>query len=132
VTLNAPMTDTDPVLQTAEQWAASLRLMHALASSHGSKFLAVVQPNQWFRASPTYTPRAAPDDFTERVARSVPPGYRALLAHLPDLRTQGVTVLDHTRLFDSEPDNIYSDDCCHLSKRGNAMLLEAVAQWLIR
>ena len=131
VVLN-PSTGDDALTQTADQWAESIRLMHEMLSGRGIQFLSIVQPNQWFRSGPSYQPRRAADEFTQRVVRSVQPGYRELLARVPALRAQGVAVLDETKLFDGESHKIYTDDCCHFSPAGNAMLLDVAAQWLTR
>ena len=106
--------------------------MHEMLSRRGIQFLSIVQPNPWFRSGPSYQPRRAPDEFTQRVVRSVQPGYRELLARVPALRAQGVAILDETKLFDGQSHKIYADDCCHFSPAGNAMLVDVAARWLTR
>lgn len=119
----------DPFEQIADNWAESLALMAAMAQAHGTPFVAMIQPNQWFRATTPFKPRTQ-DGFNQYAMRMVPPGYRALIARIPRLRERGVTVLDPTKIFDALGNDIYEDDCCHFVAAGNAMLVDEIARWL--
>jgi hypothetical protein len=116
--------------QAADQWAASITLMQHLLSTRSTRFLSIVQPNQWFRSGPQFRARAPSDEFTSRVMHSVPPGYRELVARIPSLKADGIAIRDETKLFEGQHDDIYADDCCHYSGVGNAMMLDVIAQWL--
>lgn len=125
--------ERDVFEQTAEQWAAASKVMADLAQARGWTYLHVLQPNQWWRkVSGEYSPidPAHPHGW---VIELVNQGYPRFVERIPALQASGVAVLDATALFrDRASRDVYSDDCCHYTDGGNAMLAEAIARAITR
>lgn len=110
----------------ATLWASGSRQMAALSSAHGSRYLHILQPNQWYTPAGPYAPIAA-DHAYEWVIVPVNQGYDAFRARIPDLQAAGVRVLDFSTLFKGrDPRALYSDDCCHYTAEGNARIVDTL------
>ena len=51
-----------------------------------------------------------------------------LLEHGEKLASDGVDFVDATTVFNGVSDPVYSDDCCHLTRRGNEVLADFLAE----
>jgi len=125
----APATGDAAVEQVADNWATSEILMHRLLAAQSTPFVVMLQPSRWYRpAAPL--PAVGLQASNPRLARIVPPGYRALIARMPALRAQGVSVLDETALFDHLGADVYADVTAHFVAVGNKMMVAEVAKWM--
>jgi hypothetical protein len=120
-------------VDTAERWAAASRVMAGLARERGAAYLHVVQPNQWWRAIAGAYPPIDPAHPHGWVIELVNAGYPRLVERVRGLREAGVDVLDATALFrELDWREVYSDDCCHYTDRGNALFAAAIAAEVAR
>jgi hypothetical protein len=111
----------------ASQWVEASLLMHDLLQPRSIAYVHVLQPNQYF------TKRRF-SEAEARVARSaaspfraaVEQGYPALLAAAERLKGR-VSFFSAIDLFDREPGQVYQDDCCHYTERGNFLLADFLA-----
>ena len=114
----------------ADRWRDSSILMNRMLAGSGTQYLHVLQPNQWYHDAGPYTP-IAPDHIYGWVIDPVNQAYPKFLARADALRSAGVPFLDATHIFPDNGHEIYADDCCHYTERGNALLAEAVAKAII-
>jgi hypothetical protein len=123
--------DFDLFAYVADRWRDSSILMHRMLADTGTQYLHVLQPNQWYReAAGPYTP-IAPDHIYGWVIQPVNDAYPKFQARIAELRKAGVPFFDATKVFPDSGREIYADDCCHYTEKGNALLAEAVAQAII-
>lgn len=122
--------NTDIAEFAADRWAGSASAMARLLRGTGATFLAVLQPNQWYRPSGDYRPIDA-NHIYKWVVEPVNRGYDAMRRRIPALEKDGVAVLDGALLFQGQNDRaIYSDDCCHYTDAANERLARAIAERL--
>jgi len=116
----------------ALHWARSSAIMNVLAREAGAHYIHVLQPNQY------YGQRV----FSERESRralspkspfrhSVIRVYPLLLEHGEKLASDGVDFVNATAVFNGVTDPVYSDDCCHLTRRGNEVLADFLAERIL-
>lgn len=113
--------------EIADNWAASEALMHRMLAAQSIPFAVMLQPSRWYR--PEAPLPAVGAQANPKFARSVPAGYRALVARFPRLRADGISIIDETSLFDHFGNEIYSDEA-HFVDNGNRLLVAEVAKWL--
>jgi len=111
-------------------WARSSRLMAGLAAARGVRYYHFLQPNQ-------YDPGAKPMGFVEAAA-AVDPGtpfaepvrraYPLLSRAGEELRRSGIPFVDLRRVFAGNPEPLYIDKCCHVSRRGSEILMRAIGE----
>lgn len=114
----------------ADRWFDASLEMAELTRAQGGLYLHILQPNQWFKPSGEYEPinPAHPYGF---VIKPVNQGYKAMLIRAPELTAKGVPFLDATMVFVGQPAReVYIDDCCHYTLKGNNILAAAVAKAL--
>lgn len=114
-------------------WSQASREMSELCRAEAIRYLHVLQPNQYFPGERNFTRWErhhviAPPDYKYRAAAER--GYPLLVAAAAELRREGLPVLDATDIFASERESVYRDHCCHLNDRGNALLVDAIAEAL--
>jgi hypothetical protein len=115
---------------TADVWAASSKSMADLLRPTGAVYVHVIQPNQWWRAHGAYEPIDA-DHIYKWVIELVNVGYPKLVAGIP--RMGGVEVLDASAIYRGLPwRDVYVDDCCHYTAKGNQVLAAAIAARIAR
>lgn len=115
---------------TADRWFDASVAMAELIKAQGGIYLHVLQPNQWFKPSGDYTP-IDPAHQYGFVITPVNRTYTEMQKRIPDLRAKGVRFLDATTVFAGQPArDIYIDDCCHYTLRGNDLLAESIAESL--
>lgn len=117
-----------------DMWAASVRAMAGMAAASGVAFVDILQPDQYHRTAREYSPDEAKVAFdaTSYIKPPIEQGYPVLLDRLQRLAADGIPVVDATRVFDTEPNPIYIDSCCHVNERGNRILGEFVADAIAR
>lgn len=128
-----PYDDDEQMYQDlATLWRRSSHQIHLLARGLGIEYHHLLQPNQ-------YIPDTKPLSEEEKVKFWLPKhsfrphvlaGYPELIEAGEELRRQGVAFHDLTRIFEDHPETLYRDSCCHLNRRGNELLAEAVARAL--
>jgi hypothetical protein len=118
--------------QMVDLWSNGSEAMQTLAVSRGSIYLHVLQPNQYFtrrRFDPTERRIAIREDHP--YAESVEKLYPLMLARIPSLRESGLNIVSAIDIFDSEKQQVYIDNCCHYTARGNELLAAFIAEKLI-
>ena len=128
-----PFRDAAQVHQEAIRvWYRSSALLSRLAAAGGADYYHFLQPNQYIPdAKPLspeeqrnfYVPSMLP--FTDYATT-----YPLLQQLGSDLQQQGVNYFDLTQIFNTHPETLYSDGCCHLNQRGYELLAAAIVQRL--
>jgi hypothetical protein len=121
----------DEVLELiVTDWVESSRCMNALCAGRGIAYLHVLQPTLFDENSKPLTEvERAEAVAPPAVARGVRLGYPSFRRALPELRADGVAVLDASGLFRDVEDRIYYD-LCHFNRPGTALLGEAIGRAL--
>jgi len=117
----------------SEIWTEASRQLHRLCAANGIRYLHVLQPNQYLEGSKPLSPLErekcyAPEERHAAVVRTMYPLLRKAGA---TLATEGVDFHDATQLFSEVEETLYSDYFCHFNQKGNDLLAEAVAGWLV-
>lgn len=122
--------DDAEIRSLADLWQRSSVAMARLAEIQGTRFLAFVQPNQYFPTERSFTPEEAKVAFSPLTPyrQHVERGYPVLLAAAESLREDGLFAESLTHLLDAEPEPVYIDDCCHFTHRGQTLILEHIAR----
>ena len=111
-------------------WAESSFQMNAVARAKGIQYFHFLQPNQ-------YIDGTKPMDAEERrvairedhpYATSVRKGYPVLRDLGKDLVRRGVTFVDLTNIYANTREALYRDNCCHVNKAGQLMVIDAIAK----
>lgn len=111
-------------------WAESSFQMNAVARAKGIQYFHFLQPNQ-------YIDGTKPMDAEERrvairedhpYATSVRKGYPVLRDLGKDLVRRGVTFVDLTDIYANTREALYRDNCCHVNKAGQLMVIDAIAK----
>ncbi len=123
---------SDPELfgDIARTWVSASTMMNDLLSARSVPYFHVLQPNQYYtqRRFGADEARVALNDqspFKDGVEK----GYPVLLENAASgvWQKNRVRFIDATRLFDREPSQVYVDDCCHYTVRGNRLLADYIA-----
>jgi hypothetical protein len=115
----------DPIQDLFDLWLRSSRAMRALAAAGATRYLHVVQPNQYFSRH-----RFSEHERRIAVSTSLPTGldrgYALIEQRMPELaKLDIVSAID---LFDAVDGEVYADDCCHFNGRGETLFAEYVAK----
>jgi hypothetical protein len=111
-------------------WAESSFQMNAVARAKGIQYFHFLQPNQ-------YIDGTKPMDAEERrvairedhpYATSVRKGYPVLRDLGKDLVRRGVTFVDLTNIYANTREALYRDNCCHVNKAGQIIVIDAIAK----
>jgi hypothetical protein len=122
--------DRELLNDIARTWALSSLQMHRLCAAEGMRYHHFLQPNQ-------YVPGSKPMGAAEKAVAyredneyrlPVAEGYPLLQAEGLHLASLGVDFHDLTRLYAGVTEPLYIDDCCHVSRRANAMMGEVVGK----
>ncbi|MEM7051102.1 MAG: hypothetical protein AAF604_15640 [Acidobacteriota bacterium] len=114
-------------------WAQSSEVMHGLATSAGSRYYHLLQPNQYVADS---KPMSAAERQTAIDARNLymepaQTGYPLLQAEGARLRDDGIPFFDLTLAFRQVQEPLYIDSCCHFNQLGNEVLAREVARIIV-
>lgn len=116
-----------------EVWERSSVILSGLCQSRGIRYFHFLQPNQ-------YLPELKPiGDDEEGMAINPNSPFRIPVQECfplmrqrgKQLRDAGVSFTDLTQVFDSHPEPIYIDDCCHMNFDGNSIVAKAIAEAII-
>ncbi len=110
-------------------WARSSRLMGGLCRARGIPYFHFLQPNQYVEGSKPMgleerRVAVVPDHLYAGPARD---GYPALIAAGRELAAAGEAFFDLTQVFVHEPEPLYVDACCHVSREGSRRLAREIA-----
>ncbi len=113
----------------AQVWARASWQMHLLCRGEGIEYLHLLQPNQYVEGA---KPMGEEERKTAVLAdhpyrAAVLGGYPRLREAGAELARRGVAFHDLTRIFAAVEVPLYEDSCCHLNRRGNELLAQAVA-----
>jgi hypothetical protein len=123
--------DNERTLYTklAEMWYRSSLQMKALCDGNNIRYLHFLQPNQYVAGS-------KPMNSEEiKIALSINQPYRiGVLQGYPLLEQAGLKLIemgvhftDLTRIFLHNDEVLYSDNCCHLGKKGYDLIIQRIA-----
>jgi hypothetical protein len=116
--------------EIARNWAKASQGMRTLLSAEGVSYVHVLQPNQYF-TSRKFTAEEAKValDPSSPFKAGVEQGYPALLSEAAKHDMDPATgFFDGTKMFDSEPAAVYTDNCCHYTRVGNLRLADFLAR----
>jgi hypothetical protein len=119
--------------EIARNWATASRGMRTLLSAEGVPYVHVLQPNQYFTARKFTAEEAKVAlDPSSPFREGVEQGYPALLSEAANRDMHPATgFFDGTKMFDSEPAAVYTDNCCHLTRVGNVRMADFVARSVV-
>lgn len=124
-----PLDDGEEYRQIADVWANSTIAMSQLLSQKHIPYFEVIQPNQYYATARKFSDeeRSIAVDPSNRYAEGVSKGYPGLLARVGDLQKAGVNVINAVNAFDSSPEIVYEDTCCHYNRVGNQLFANFLA-----
>lgn len=113
----------------ADKWKQASLQMHRLASANGARYFHFLQPNQYVEGSKVMSAeeRAIAIDEGFMFAGPARAGYPRLIEAGRQLQQAGVRYHDLTRVFESVPERVYRDNCCHLERNGGEIMARAIA-----
>ncbi len=111
--------------ENLKQWVKLSCLQQNILLSQGTRSLFFIQPFPQFAKKLSIAEQGLPYDDSEKEKR--------LRKFLKDneflrLRESGLNVISLLSIFQNESETIYVDSCCHMNKKGNQMILEAMAE----
>lgn len=128
--------ETEMFDQLCGIWKNSSTQLHYLCQGNATKYLHVLQPNQYLPGSSTVpdlplAERKKVFDDGQGYGLAIAKGYPLLIREGARLRERGVDFYDMTMLFAGIDEPIYADPFCHYNQLGNEMLARAVAGKII-
>jgi len=115
----------------ARLWANSSMIMQQILEKQRIYYFHVLQPNQYYCQRSFTSEETFARDPESPYKSGVERGYPVLLGQVERLQNHGVHFIDATKIFDTIPQIIYSDSCCHYNQIGNELLAVYIAQELI-
>ena len=114
-------------------WLRSSQQMKFLSAANGARYLHVVQPNQYyskhvFSEHEKQIAFVAPE--TPEYNHGIASGYALLQERQAVLDANGI--VSAVGLFDGETDEVYMDNCCHYTAKGENLLGRLVATEVAR
>jgi len=118
----------------AESWRRCSVNFDRLCRAHDIRYFHFLQPNQYLDLKPMdAAERAQAYDEKHPWRQLVVNGFPALQREAPELHQAGVRFRDLTPLFKDVREALYIDNCCHMGKRGNELMAQAIvdtiAEW---
>jgi hypothetical protein len=106
------------------------RGMLALSKAFDFRYLHVLQPNQYY-SDRAFSEKEREIAFGEgptydKLKDLVPQFYPVLVGRGKQLGKHGIQFVDASKVLDSEPKIVYSDNCCHFNDLGNAILADHI------
>jgi hypothetical protein len=115
----------DAIPDAVAVWARASRMMAQLAAENGIVYRQFLQPNQNVSGSKVLTARereVAVGEQRYRYRWIVENGWSQLRAAGAQLAREGVGFTDLTMMFADTPEQVYRDQCCHLTDHGYRLL----------
>lgn len=114
--------------EIAQTWANASIQMNQVLAGRGVPYLHILQPNQYYSNRQFSQAEAAIALNPDQVYRvGAEKGYPYLVEQFDTLTRRGVNFYSGLEIFDTEPEPVYGDDCCHFNDRGNEILAQFVA-----
>jgi hypothetical protein len=114
-------------------WKESSIQMSKLAKSNSILYLHFLQPNQYFTDSKPLNNEEKQTAYmiNHPYKNPVQIFYPKLIEAGGDLKKEGIIFNDLTMIFRNNNDTIYSDNCCHLNKKGDEILVNSIIKTII-
>jgi len=106
-------------------WFYGSKLMNDICNLNNIKYFHFLQPNQWLAInSEIFIPFDANHQY-KWVKKPVDEGYKKFVSNEFFFKENNIIFKDLTFIFDGKINQqIYSDDCCHLTQKGNEILIK--------
>jgi len=121
--------------QIVSIWENSFLIMHQILKTRDIPFFSFIQPNQYYQTARAMSAEekaiAILDNENSEFQTYIPSGYAQMTAEASKLRERGIQIYDATHIFDSYPQTIYVDNCCHYNDTGNQILAEYIGKTMI-
>lgn len=116
-----------------ESWYRGALLLAQLAERHGAEYYHFLQPNQHVPDTKELSRRevALARQTTYESREVVRQGYPLLRQYGRLLRDQNFKFFDLSWIYKDHPETFYIDPCCHVNKRGNELLAEAIVSRIV-
>jgi len=111
-------------------WANSSRSMHAITENFGGTYLHFMQPSQYVdgKRELTAEERSRAWDPGREWSQAAMRGYPLLEQRGKELAEEEIDFHNMTEVFAGITEPIYKDTCCHLTRRGAAILGAAIGE----
>ena len=128
-----PLAQEDPEAYAVEMWYRSSRQLQALATAFGFKYYHFIQPNQYVPESKPYSAREQRwiDGADAQQRRRFNLRYATMGAAGERFKKDGVDFTDLRFLFREVKQTLYIDDCCHINKVGNDLVMGSIGDHLV-
>jgi hypothetical protein len=119
--------------ELAAMWQRGSLQMDAICRRLGIPYFHLLQPNQYVPDSKPLTEREKRVAYDEKLfwKEHAERGYPHLRRASERLTDSGVVFHDLTTLFAGNSEELYQDNCCHLTARGNELLAEEVGRIVV-
>lgn len=121
--------------QIVSIWENSFLTMRQILQARGIPFFSFIQPNQYHQTARVMSTEekaiAILDNENSEFQTYIPSGYARMVAEASRLREQGIQIYDATQIFDSYPQTVYVDNCCHYNDTGNQIFAEYIGKTMI-
>lgn len=103
-------------------WSKYIKMEQALLKIRNKKFFFFIQPNQYNDDSKTFS------EQERKIAINQTGSYEKSANAFKNLRKEAekLEVWDLVNVFKKVQDDIYTDDCCHVNKKGNQLIADEI------
>jgi len=113
-------------------WVQSSLAMSSVLQSQNISYFHILQPNQYYPTQRQFSAEErqqfAPENNTRNpYIDGVQLGYPSLVDASQQLLDEGIDFFNGVTAFDSEPDTVYIDTCCHYNQKGRNIFANFVA-----
>ncbi|EKD11531.1 hypothetical protein [Limnospira platensis] len=112
-------------------WFNSSQMIHQTLANKNIPYFHVIQPNQYHPTQRTFTAEEIAIFDDNPYIEGVRQGYPRLLARGEDLPNFGVNVINAVTVFDTKPETVYRDSCCHYTPRGQEIFTEYIGNSIV-
>ncbi len=118
----------------ASVWMRSSLTLDQLSKANGIKYFHFLQPNQYVKGSKTLSPQELKFAYSkdQPYREPVEKGYPYLIEAGKELTKRGVFFHDYTLVFQNHAEQVYTDNCCHISKQANADLGKIIGDQILQ
>ncbi len=124
--------EKETITKAVEVWEQFTIKQNKLLLSENVSHFHFIQPNQHIQDTKPLSSEEKAKYFDHSLASKLNVGYAKLLARLPAIKNKsGTTVYDLTQIFVNTKETVYNDACCHFNEKGNQMLEDGIARYII-
>ena len=129
----AAMDDAQMYNELADYWVRGSIQMHNLCEKNGTRYVHLLQPNQYVAGSKELTDEEKKSAIKDGFAYNdgVLKGYPVLQARSAELLNAGVRYKDLTMVFKDVKETLYLDYCCHFNQNGNEILAREIGKFIL-